>query len=363
MSMPRRAWTELKEILATQWKNAAKARGDAGVRPVRQLVELLRLRVGPGKLEPVDYYRMRVYRRDMGFDDKLQFLSQRAVRLPKQWNVVANDKLLTYMVLIQEGIRIPVLRALCHPLRTFGQVPSLHSADAVSAYLRGPAQYPFIAKPITGVFSRDVSLIEGIDRNSDTLRLDDGEVEVGEFAKAAVGRTDGTLFQELLAPHRDIAANISPRLCTLRLIVLLERDRVRLFRAYWKIAVGRNLADNYWRPGNLIASIDSDSGRVVKCMTGLGPDFRVVDVHPQTGMPLSGFQVPLYREAVDLTLRIAPAFAGMKMQAWDMALTTEGPIPLEVNEEGSVFLPQVVDGHGMNDQGFREYRDRIRQQR
>jgi Sugar-transfer associated ATP-grasp len=363
MIKPGRAWIELKELLASQWKNAARARADDGVGSIRQFVELVRLRVGPGKLEPADYYRMRVYRRDMGFGDKLQFLSQRAVSLPKQWNVVANDKLLTYMVLIQEGIRIPQLRAICHPLRTFGQVPSLTSTDAVSAYLRGPAQYPFIAKPITGVFSRDVSLIEGIDRNSDRLRLDDGEVEVGEFAKAAVGRTDGTLFQELLAPHPDIASKISQRLCTLRLIVLLERDRVRLFRAYWKIAVGKNLADNYWRPGNLIASLDSSSGRVVQCMTGLGPDFRVVDVHPQTGVRLPGYQVPLFAEAVAMTLRIAPAFAGMKMQAWDMALTTEGPIPLEVNEEGSVFLPQVVDGHGMNDQAFREYRRQVRQQR
>jgi hypothetical protein len=358
MISPRRASSELAALVAELQRHGARARADSGVGTLRQLIELVRLRLGPGKLSPDDYYRMRVYRRDLTFEDKLQFLSQRAVHLPKRWNIVAHDKLLAYIVLAHEGIRIPRVTAICHPLRSHGQVPVLRSADDVCVYLRESTSYPFIAKPITGVFSQDVHLVESIDRETDTLRCGDGEVKVGEFARKSIDRVDGTLFQELLKPHRDIAARVSTRLCTLRLIVVLEGDGVRLFRAFWKVAGAANFADNYWRPGNFIARLDARSGEVLECVTGLGPDFRTLTHHPATGATLAGFTVPMFTEAVALALRAAPAFPGMKMQAWDIAITDEGPVALEVNEEGSVFLPQLVDGRGMNDQSFQDFRSR-----
>ena len=324
---------------------------------MQQLLELVRLRLGPGKLSPNDYYRMRVYRRDLTFEKKLEFLSQHAVRLPKRWNIVAHDKLLTYIVLEHERVRIPRVMAICHPLRSHGDVAVLRSPDDVCAYLRESASYPFISKPITGVFSEDVRMLERIDRAADTLHCDDSQVRVVDFARACLDRVDGTLFQELLKPHHDIAARISARLCTLRIIVVIERGGARLFRAFWEVAGAGNFADNYWRPGNFIARLDAGSGTVLECVTGLGPDFRTIAEHPVTGASLAGFVIPWFREAVELTLRIAPAFPGMKMQAWDIAITDDGPIALEVNEEGRVFLPQLVDGRGLNDRSFRDFRD------
>jgi hypothetical protein len=50
---------------------------------------------------------------------------------------------------------------------------------------------------------------------------------------------------------------------------------------------------------------------------------------------------------VELTRRIARAFVGLKMQAWDIAFTPEGPIPLEINFIGSLFLPQTADQRGI----------------
>jgi hypothetical protein len=65
--------------------------------------------------------------------------------------------------------------------------------------------------------------------------------------------------------------------------------------------------------------------------------------------------VPCYHEAVELTLRASRAFIGLKMQAWDIAIAEEGPMPLEVNEVGSVFLPQIADQRGLDDPEFRQF--------
>jgi hypothetical protein len=326
-----------------------------------QLVELMRLRLGPGKLEPKDYYRMRVYRRDINLDAKRLFLSQRALGLSQRWTVVADEKILVYMLLEHDGLRTPEIHAICDRLRTYRDRPALRNADAIVEYLGNGARYPFIAKPSTGMFSRDVWLVEGFDAASNCVRLaEEASLDASEFARRCMDRKSGTIFQELLLPHPLIAAEISTRLCTLRLIALLEGDHIRLFRAYLKVAAGGNVADNYWRPGNFIATLDMATGMVKQCVTGLGPDFRALDSHPITGRSIAGFIVPFYGEAVELVLRAARIFPGIRMQAWDVAITPAGPIALELNVEGSVFLPQAADQRGMGDQSFREFLARSR---
>ena len=43
------------------------------------------------------------------------------------------------------------------------------------------------------------------------------------------------------------------------------------------------------------------------------------------------------------------------MQAWDIAITDEGPIPLEVNVAGNLFIPQLVSQKGILSDQFHEF--------
>ncbi len=342
-------------LLTAFRQNSSRAHRDDGVAPARQVLDMIRLRLGPGKLTSEDYYQMRVYRRSLSFDEKRQFVSQLGVGIPKRWAIVADDKLLAYALLENEGVRIPPIRAICHPLRSFRDRLVLRTVGEICDYLRNGAQYPFISKPVTGLYSVGLVLVEGLDPDSGLLRLAEGDpVPAERFAEECLSPRDGTVFQEVLKPHPEIAAAISPRLCTLRLIVALERDHVWLYRAFWKIAAGSNVADNYWHAGNIMARLDP-MGRIEQCITGVGPDFRIVERHPVSGRELKGFQVPFFREAVELTQRIARFFPGIKMQSWDIGITAEGPVPLEVNDVGGVFLVQMVDQRGMGDRSFREF--------
>ena len=337
-----------------------RARSDNGVSIPRQIVEMVRLRLGSGKLTAEDYYRMRVYRKDLDLAQKREFISQGAVHLLEGWVMIAHDKLIAQALLELEGVPTASIRAVCHPLRSYGSRPVLRTREAVLSYLDRDV-YPFVAKPVTGIFSQDVSVVESIDKAAGVLNLAEScTLPIRAFADQCVAQRGGTFFQEVLYPHPAIVEHVSPRLCTLRLIVLLEKDDVRLFRALWKIAAHGNVADNYWRPGNLIARLDLQTGCIEECVTGLGPDCRTVETSPATGLPLRGFTVPFYAEAVDVVRRAARAFVGIKMQAWDVAVTPDGPVALEVNEVGSVFLPQVADGRGMNDEEFRAYVARVR---
>src|SRR3546814_5299793 len=74
-------------------------------------------------------------------------------------------------------------------------------------------------------------------------------------------RKTGYLFQELLRPQEAIRAAISDRLCTLRVMLRVEDGGPRLTLTTWKISAGGNVADNYWREGNLLAKLDQKTGR------------------------------------------------------------------------------------------------------
>ena len=67
----------LGSLLTEFRRNSSRAHRDDGVAPARQVFDMLRLRFGPGKLTSQDYYRMRVYRRSLSFDEKRQFVSHR----------------------------------------------------------------------------------------------------------------------------------------------------------------------------------------------------------------------------------------------------------------------------------------------
>lgn len=348
----------LKHTLAQWSKYKRDASHDHGVSEPRQLLELLRLRLGQGKLRADDYYKLRLYRSDMGFTEKQQYASNAALPRPvfARWAAVADDKLLTYSILGDAGFPVPKILALCHAFRPYRDRPTLKSTAEIAAWLRGPAPYPFIAKPIGGIYSEGVYLLEGYDANADKVMLaGEAPMPAETFAARLLSLEGGYLFQELLRPQIAIREAISDKLCTLRVIVLLEERAPRLFMAIWKINAGGTAADNYWREGNMLAKLDQESGAILHCMTGLGPKLRIVETHPRTGATLAGFQVPLYREAVDLALQASKCFPGLPMQAWDIALTDSGPLPLEVNVAGSVFIPQLVSQRGLWSGEFGDY--------
>ena len=97
MSLVKNYSKTLRHILGSLSAQGKAARDDHGVSRPRQLLELLALRAGPGKLRADDYYKLRVYRDDMSFAAKRDYASNSALPRDRfaQWAVVADDKLQT----------------------------------------------------------------------------------------------------------------------------------------------------------------------------------------------------------------------------------------------------------------------------
>ncbi len=92
-------WTDFASTYCFEVRSHSKrARADGGVSLLRQIWELLRLILGPGKLIARDYYQLRVYRRDLIMSQKLKYISNRAINrtLPRDWEIVGKGQCVSY---------------------------------------------------------------------------------------------------------------------------------------------------------------------------------------------------------------------------------------------------------------------------
>jgi hypothetical protein len=101
--------------------------------------------------------------------------------------------------------------------------------------------------------------------------------------------------------------------------------------------------------------VESTTGRVGRPFTGLGRDIRHHDQHPDTGRTLTGATLPDWQQAVKLCLDVTATLPGIPMQAWDIALTSRGPVILEVNVNGGMRLPQLTRQGGLYTDEMREF--------
>jgi hypothetical protein len=332
-----------------------------------QLREIWRLRYGPGKLRPDEYYSYGLYDdRRFSFADKRRFVGRsirdRIIRQCNvaEWSLIAHDKLVCYGLLAGFGLPVAQTQALYQGEGRFAAVPIFADPAALAAHLRAGMRYPFFGKPVAGIRSIGVAAVERYDAGRDALVFMGGRTLAleGFVQELEVSRSQGYLFQEMLRPHPEVAALCGPRVSTVRLIVLLEDGAPAVFHGIWKIPVGAHPADNFWRPGNLLAALDAAEGRVTRVVQGSGADQTELGRHPDTEQPLIGAVLPDWSVLTGLCLKAARALPGLRLQAWDIALTDRGPVLVEVNIGDDFTLPQLAHATGLMDERFRAFLER-----
>ena len=120
---------------------------------------------------------------------------------------------------------------------------------------------------------------------------------------------------------------------------------VRLLGARLRITVNSPV-DNL-AAGNIAVPIDLETGIV--CGPGVYSDITKQDEthHPVTGIKLEGFQVPFWRECVELAVQAALHDTQNRSIGWDIAVTNEGPELIEGNHDWCKLLWQLPVKKGL----------------
>jgi hypothetical protein len=350
----------------------------AGKRLTTMLREIVALRRAPGRLSMAEYFYYRLWDSSLSLDEKRQFVgkdAQGAMHFAcndHDWYGATQDKLLFHLIATAAGLPVPELLAVVHPTRATPGFPAVQSGATLASLLRDHGLYPFFAKPIDGIYSLGAISADHVDALGQ-VHLDDGSDRPHAAVADEMARHEsGMLIQRRLSPDVRLARQSGNRLWSVRLLVLLTKSGPQTVRAVCKIPAPGNIADNFWRPGNMIAAVDVGSGMIVRAVRGTGQEMELDPEHPETGLLVKGSGLPDWGRVLTLAREASALFPGVRTQSWDIALTDGGPVLLEVNWGGDLNLAQLAYGYGVLDgtyaahleaNGYEERRSRRRLQR
>lgn len=346
-----------------------------GISVFHQFAEIARLRRGQGRIGPGDYYAYRLYDPEIAEEEKQRFVGWQAEAMldalnDPRWHCLGLDKVLMYALFRDSGIRVPETQAIYLPghKRILSGATCLSSEAELHAWLRDPANYPFFSKPSASGFGRGALLAKGYEGGDDAIMLNDGtRIQVASFGQEFHDVEHlGYLFQVPLDHDRRLASTLGQIPSSLRIMVLIDEEEGPLIhRTFWKIPTGRNYSDNFnsGKSGNLAAAIDAESGRVIRVINGVGLDLREIDVHPDSGARLRDMAIPDWQEVKKFALASSRVLPKLRFQQWDIALTNEGPVALEVNlfSTGGGDLTQMLYRKGLLDETMRRFLRRLSQ--
>ena len=360
-NVSRASYSQLAGIPNVDLSENLRAALAAGKRATEIAAEVLALRRGPGKLTPQEYFYYRLWDAPREGANKQRFvgkIAQHPMHVAagaREWFAASADKILFQSIMDGVGLQTPKLTAITQAGRYLPTAPTITYPSALADKLRDPSIYPLFAKQVAGKYSLSVLSADGFDSDADEVLLLDGtRQDVADVAVLLADRP-GFLIQRRLAPAPGLAARFGPRLWSARLLVLVTPSGPVIHRAVARIAAGTNPADNYWRPGNRLGAIDLPSGRITRVVHGAGADLVVDAPHPDTGAAIVGTTVPGWRDLTDMVRTGSQVFAGIRTQSWDIALTADGPVFLELNYGGDLNLHQLAYGAGVLDETYREH--------
>jgi hypothetical protein len=172
----------------------------------------------------------------------------------------------------------------------------------------------------------------GVGGNGITMR------DTADIADAAALRTEliesgQTLVEEVLVQHPEMARLYPGSVNSLRVVTYLDPDgEVHVLAGVLKIGNG-GVIDNFSN-GGMYTMLD-ERGRALHAASD--EEGHPFEVHPVTGVTITGYQVPLYDEVLALVDVLARRVPALPYIGWDIAITPERPVVIEGNHNTGVF--------------------------
>lgn len=144
---------------------------------------------------------------------------------------------------------------------------------------------------------------------------------------------EGTyLLQERLTQHSEMARLHPSSINTIRLVTFNNHGTVELFFAAVRVGTSNRNVDN-WNAGGIAIAVDMTSGKLKQHGVQKSCYGKRADVHPDTGITFLDYQIPYFKESVDMVCQVHRFLYGMHSIGWDVAITANGPILIEANED------------------------------
>ncbi len=323
----------------------------SGRGPLDLAREYIRLHRGRGRLTLPEYVQYGVYEQARhSREDQARFITNTLhwpiTRLccDMTWQATTEDKWLCSHILARSGIPVPETLAVIDTSgRAYPETHKISTADDFRNFATSSGVLPFFGKENRGICSFGAFL--ALEADKDRIHLKgEGWTDYGTVMNQFIGDTP-YLLQPLQRNHQFFEP-YTKSLATIRVCVLIANCSIKTPFAVLKLPSNENLADSFWRPGNLACNLAPETGKILtlRSQDPLGTTDYLE--HPETGHPILGETVPMWDRVMDLVHGCSPIFYPLRYQSMDIALTQDGPVLIEINTGGGFDLPQLASGQG-----------------
>ena len=197
----------------------------------------------------------------------------------------------------------------------------------------------FIIKPIRLQGGEGIRVIDKKQEPMDTERFLLEYMNKPEYSR-------GFVLEELIVQDVRLAALHPASVNTIRITTVNYGDSIETKWPVLRMGRGGSIVDST-TIGGIFAAIDIKTGIT----------FRATDkqrgssysVHPDTQMPLIGFQIPKWEELLETIKTMASKCPDCRIMGWDMALTDNGWVVVECNFGPELLIQWAKDSGVRNE--------------
>jgi hypothetical protein len=154
---------------------------------------------------------------------------------------------------------------------------------------------------------------------------------------------DNHIYQAFVYNHKDIIELQGSDYCGTIRYVIYNKSKEEKFPVAASIQMnGGKITDHMVNGGSYSASIDLKSGKI--STKGLDRTGEVLDKNPISGKEIFDYQMPLWNDVLELVEKTCNEYAELPLIAFDVALTNNEPLLLEINAGCGTVAAQFDKG-------------------
>ncbi len=195
----------------------------------------------------------------------------------------------------------------------------------------------YICKPVIGSHG---DFIVSVTKKGNDLIINDEEITLDTLVEES--KYTSFLVQEFLKQHDDINKINNTSVNTLRVISTHWNEDVHILAAMIRLGAKEDKIVDNADAGGTFVGIDIETGKLKEY--GYFYNSPRTKSHPISNVVYKDYQIPYWKETIELINKLHPILFGFATIGWDIAITPEGPVVVEINWNYSLKGIQICNG-------------------
>lgn len=284
-----------------------------------------------------EYYQFEFEKRDAAFRKNFLGINEQRYYLdslnPIKYCSVARNKYFAHKILEKTGIKKSELYCYYNPEAKYEEKSeNASNLESVLQILQNKNVYACVIKTTESSHGDNVFVINNIEykKNDAVLFLFNGE----KVMLSSIIGDKSLIFESIVRQTKQFSEFNHSSVNTIRFMTTLYPDgTVKIIATFIKIGRLGKCVDNAGNGGNVDVCVDLESGEIKYAIQFDGwRNIKDIDIHPDSKSQLNGTIIDNWQSIKEEVIKYQQAFPFCKAAGWDIAITDNGPIVIEVND-------------------------------